>query len=161
MKALIVYTTRYGTTAACARMLAEAMPRGADLADLRDAASPGLEGRELVLIGGPIYGGRIHQRVPRFCERNREALLARKVGLFVCCFYSGERARAELAESFPAWLTGHAFAALPLGGAVRQADLGPVERFLFRRIAGTDEDLDRIDHAAVAELAAAAERQLR
>jgi menaquinone-dependent protoporphyrinogen oxidase len=161
VKALIVYATRYGTTAACARLLCEALPDGAEVADLGATPSPTLEGRDVVLVGGPIYGGRIHQKVPRFCERNREALLGRKVGLFICCFYTGERARAELAEAFPPWLTGHAFASLPLGGAVRQAALGPVERFLFRQIAGTAEDLERIDRAAIAELAAAAARQVR
>ncbi len=159
MKALIVYSTRYGATAACARLLAEALPGGADLADLGATSSPELAGREVVLIGGPIYGGRIHQRVPRFCERYRDALLGRRVGLFICCFYTGEQARAELAEAFPPWLTSHAFAALPLGGAVRQAALGPVERFLFRKIAGTAEDMDRIDRPAIEELAAAAARQ--
>ena len=150
MKTLIVFATRHGTTAACARLLADRL--GADVADLR-AARPRLEPYDVVLVGGPIYAGRIHPRVRRFCERSRDALLARRVGLFICCLYTGEQARLQLGDAFPPWLSSHAFASRPLGGIVRQAALGALERYMFRKLTGAGGDLERLDHAAIGELA--------
>ena len=119
---------------------------------------PALDSYDTVLVGGAIYAGRIRPAVRRFCERSTGALLARRVGLFACCLYAGERAQAQLTDAFPAWLAGHAFAARALGGAVRLADLGRLERFVFQKVAGITEDVERIDSAAIAELAAAARR---
>ena len=156
MRTLIVYSTKYGTTARCARMLAERIRGGADPADLADTPTPSLAGYDTVLIGGAIHAGRIRPAVRRFCDRARSALLARRVGLFICCLYTGERAQAQLDEAFPAWLSGHAFARRALGGAVRMSALGPVDRFLFRKITGMSEDIERIDDAAITALAEAA-----
>jgi menaquinone-dependent protoporphyrinogen oxidase len=156
VKTLIVYSTRHGTTARCARLLAQAIPGGADLADLRTTPAPDLTGYDTLLVGGSVYGGRIRPAVKRFCERSADALLDRRVGLFICCLYTGLRAEAQLGEAFPPWLTVRAFARRSLGGAVRLADLGLVERFVFERVARVHEDVDRIDAAAIADLAAAA-----
>jgi menaquinone-dependent protoporphyrinogen oxidase len=155
MSVLIVYATRHGTTARCAKLLAERIPGGAELADL-SIGSPPLEGHTVVLVGGSIYAGRVRPAVARFCEAKREELLGRSVGLFICCLYTGDRARSQLAEAFPPWLAAHAFAAKALGGAVTQARLGFFERLLFSRVTGIREDIDRVDQAAVAELASAA-----
>jgi len=160
LRTLIVYATKHGTVARCARLIAERLPGGADLADLRVTSAPGLDRHGAILIGGSIYAGRIQSRVRRFCERNRESLLAHKVGLFICCLYAGPQAQAQLSDAFAPWLSGHAFASRPLGGAVRHSSLGPFERLLFRRITGTEDDLERIDYAALEELAEATTRAL-
>jgi menaquinone-dependent protoporphyrinogen oxidase len=158
VKTLIAYATKHGATARCARLLAEKLPDGADLVDLGVGPGPVLEGYDTVLIGGPIYAGRIRPVVRRFCERSRSGLLGRRVGIFVCCLYTGAQALQQLSDAFPPWLAGHAFASRALGGAVRLAELGPVEGFVFRKVARMGEDLERIDTAAIAELAAAAAR---
>jgi menaquinone-dependent protoporphyrinogen oxidase len=155
MSALIVYSTRHGTTARCAKLIAERIPGGAELADL-SLGTPLLEPHEVVIVGGAIYAGRIRPAITRFCESHRDALLARKVGLFICCLYTGDRARAQLSDAFPPWLSAHAFAARPIGGAVVQARLGMFERLLFRKVTGMRGDIDRVDEEALDGLVAAA-----
>ena len=80
MSALVVYATRYGSTERRALEIAATL-RGAAM-DLRTRdreLRAALEAADTVVVGGPIYGGRILGSVSRFCERHRELLLARRV----------------------------------------------------------------------------------
>lgn len=135
MKTLIAYASRYGTTRECARSIAEKIGGETRLVDLRREGMPDLAGYDSVVVGGPIYGGKIVRVVRRFCEQRRDELLLRRVGLFVCCLYEGETARAELEEAFPAWLNSHALIRRALGGAIAYESLSSVDRYLVRRVA--------------------------
>ncbi len=104
VKVLIAYRSRYGTTASCARALAGMIRPQSVIVDLARSRAVDLKPFDVVLIGGSIYGGKILPPVRSFCERNRETLLERKVGLFICCFYQGEHAREQLRNAFPDWL---------------------------------------------------------
>ncbi len=162
MKVLIAYRTRYGTTAACARQLADRIDAETTLADLRgqgrrprSSAAPSPDSADVVLIGGSIYGGRIQREVPAFCERHREVLLARPVGLFICCLYRGEHAMAELEAAFPGWLLAHAFARSLLGGEVHPERLSFLDRLLLRGLEVPSGGLATLRPEAIEELAAA------
>ena len=61
MKVLIAYRSKYGTTAACARELAERIRGGAELVDLGRRCAPDVAAFDVVLIGGSIYGGKIQR----------------------------------------------------------------------------------------------------
>jgi menaquinone-dependent protoporphyrinogen oxidase len=158
MKVLIAYRTRYGTTAACAKRLAErigAETAVLDLARDRDRAVAAAATADVVLIGGSIYGGKIQREVPAFCERQREPLLERPVGLFICCLYRGERAMEELASSFPEWLLAHAFDRRPLGGEVHPERLTLVDRVLLRGLEVPRGGIAAVQADAIEELARA------
>jgi menaquinone-dependent protoporphyrinogen oxidase len=150
---LIAYRTRYGTTERYARLLAERLPGESRLADLRHASrlSPGDYG--LILLGSPIYGGTILPGLGSFCERHREELLSRPVGLFICCLYEGERARAQLDSAFPDWLSLHAFGRWVLGGEVRLDRLNLLDRFLVRRLIRVQRDIAKMRPEAVDPIA--------
>ncbi|HVP18208.1 MAG TPA: flavodoxin domain-containing protein [Spirochaetia bacterium] len=155
MKVLIAYRSRYGVTESCAKTLAGRISSGAVLHDLRSSERQSLEGFDIVLIGGSIYGGRIQREIPAFCDRERESLLSRKVGLFICCFYTGERAAAEIQEAFPSWLTAHAFAREVLGGELSLSKLSFLDRILVRTLVRPARNLFMIRTDAIEELAAA------
>jgi len=152
VKGLIVYGTRYGTSAECARRLGERLSGSADLADVRTAAT--IERRELVVIGGPIYGGKLLPAVSRYCDAHREALLSTTVGLFICCLYSGEAAEAELTSAFPPWLFAHARSRKVFGGSVHLKELRLIDRYLVRKVARVEGDIAAIDDSAIAAMAA-------
>lgn len=156
MKTLIVYCSRYGTTADCARSLAEKVGGDTALADLGRGPWPSVEGFDVVLIGGSIYAGRIQRQVSSFCERNRKGLLAAKVGLFLCCLYTGEEAVMEMQSAFPDWLLAHAFGRALAGGQIRMDRLSFLDRLMVRAIPHPAGDISRLQPRALEELAKAA-----
>jgi menaquinone-dependent protoporphyrinogen oxidase len=155
MRTLIAYRTKYGTVAACARMLAEKIGGDVALADLADARDVSVREYDVVLIGGSIYAGKLQRKVVSFCEKNRGALLQRRVGVFLCCLYQGEEALMQLQSAFPDWLLAHAFARALPGGEVHYDRLTFLDRLLVRSLPHPPGDLLRMRPEAMDELAAA------
>lgn len=160
MSTLIAYASRHGTTEQCAFELRDRLRGGAQVVDL--CGSDAADRRELermidessvVVVGGPIYAGRVGRQVRRFCERYRERLLGRKVALFICCLQTGDRARAELEAAYPGWLRAHASATGIFGGAARAGELGRLDRLRLSRVSGSSKDLSCIDRDAIRALA--------
>jgi menaquinone-dependent protoporphyrinogen oxidase len=155
MKILIAYRTKYGTAAACARALAEKLGAEAALADLADARDVDVREYDVILVGGSIYAGTLQRKVVSFCEKNRSALLERRVGLFLCCLYEGEDAALQLQSAFPDWILAHSFARALPGGEVHWDRLSFLDRMLVRGVMRNPGDLSRMRPAALDELAAA------
>jgi len=153
MKTLIVYCSRYGTAAECARTLAQKVGEETRVADLAREPRTSVEGADVVLIGGSIYGGKIQRPVVTFCERNRGALLAVKVGLYLCCLFTGEEAAVQMQSAFPDWLLAHAFGRALPGGRIRFERLSFLDRLLLRGLAHAPGDLSRLRPEALDELA--------
>jgi len=155
MRTLIAYRTKYGTAAGCARALAEKIGGDTALADLADARDVNVKEYDVVLIGGSIYAGKIQRKVVAFCERNREALLHRRVGIFLCCLYQGEEALVQLQSVFPDWLLAHSFSRVLAGGEVHYERLTFPDRLLVRGLPHPAGDISRLRPQALDELAAA------
>lgn len=158
MRTLIAYRTKYGTAAACARLLAEKIGGETALADLADARDVDVREYDVVLVGGSIYGGKLQRKVVSFCEKNRGALLQRRVGIFLCCLYQGEDALMQLQSAFPDWLLAHAFARALPGGEVHYDRLTLLDRLLVRSLRHPPGDLSRLRPGALDELAAAVKK---
>jgi menaquinone-dependent protoporphyrinogen oxidase len=155
MSVLIVYRSKYGTTAECARELASGIGGDTEVADLSHARVPPLGGFDTVLIGASIYGGKVHRSVTAFCEREQELLRQRRVGLFLCCLYRGERAAAQLRAAFPEWLAAHAFTQALFGGALRLDRLTLGDRILVRAVQRPLGEVSLVDHRAIGSMAEA------
>ena len=155
MRTLIAYRTRYGTTAECARTLAQRIGGEVTVVDLADQPRATVSGYDVVLIGGSIYAGKIQRQVPSFCERNRAALLASRVGVFLCCFFTGEEATVQMQSAFPDWLLAHAFHRTFPGGRVIFDRLSLLDRLLARSLPHPAGDLSRLRPESLEELAAA------
>jgi menaquinone-dependent protoporphyrinogen oxidase len=134
LKILVAYRSRYGCTRRYATLLAEKLPGEVTLADLGQAGRLSPAVFDLVLLGSPIYAGAVPAGVTRFCERHRSELLRARVGLFICCLYEGEKARAQLDSAFPDWLSLHAFGRWALGGEIRLEALRFFDRLLVRAL---------------------------
>ena len=138
MRTLIVYRSKYGTTRHCARLIAEGLTEAGSgrhevtPIDLEEQRSVDLDSCDIVVIGGPVYGGLVHPDITRFCRKNRASLIKRDVALFICCLYTGDRAEAQTRSSFPAWLTLHAFTLHHLGGELKSESLNLRDRLLIR-----------------------------
>jgi len=143
VKTLVAYRTRYGCTQRYARLLAEKLAGEVIVADLRRESRLSPAAFDLVLLGSPIYAGAVPSGVTRFCERHRSELLRVPVGLFICCLYEGEKARAQLDTAFPDWLSLHAFGRWALGGEIRRDRLRLFDRLLVRALGRGAGDISR------------------
>jgi menaquinone-dependent protoporphyrinogen oxidase len=160
VKILVAYRTRYGCTRRYAGLLAEKLAGEVTLTDLRRPGRLSPASFDLVLLGGPIYAGAPPSGLTRFCERHRAGLLRVPVGLFICCLYEGEKARAQLDSAFPQWLSLHAFGRWALGGEIRPEKLGLFDRLLVRAMGRSLGDISRFRPEGLSPIIrAAAERQ--
>jgi hypothetical protein len=82
-------------------------------------------------------------------------LAGKRVALFVCGMEQDPAKRDQgLANAFPAALRAGAVAAAFLPGRFQLGAMSVAERFIIKRIAKTNQDVDAIDDAAIAAFAA-------
>lgn len=155
MRVLIAYRSKYGTTEACARLLGERIRAEAVIVDLARQLWPDAREFDVVLIGGSIYGAKIQREVSTFSDRQREELLSRKVGLFLCSMYQGELAQTQLQGAFPKWLSEHAFVTSLFGGELHRARLSLWDRFSLLGNPRWSQEVLHIDQGAIESTAAA------
>jgi len=152
MKTTIVYATKHGCTRKYAETLASLLP-GAVLSDLKTDSSPGLDAFDTVIVGGSIHAGQVQKSVRAFCEKNRDVLRQKKLGLFISCMEEGEKARQELENAFPADLASGAAAVAHFGGAFDFDKMNFLERVIVRKVAKVSASVSRFDEAAVRDFA--------
>ncbi len=61
------------------------------LQNLAENPTIDLAGFETVVVGSPVYAGRINKRVKRFCSNHESTLLAKRLGLFTLRYGRGGR----------------------------------------------------------------------
>lgn len=114
---LIVYASNYGTVEKCAWQLFQHLSGNVDICNLQGRAMlPRLENYQAVIVGGSIRFGAIHEQIARYCTENMEMLLQKKLGLFINCLLSGEKAKRQLEGAFPPELIKKAVAYDYFGG---------------------------------------------
>lgn len=138
MKTLIIYASPTGTTARCARELAELIP-GAELHELKKQGNPKPDGYDMVIVGGSIRGGGLSPLAQMYLEECEETLLAKKLGLFICCG-TDSKADKYLADNVSPRLLSHASAAMSFGGElVPERAKGFIDRMIVKMMAKADK----------------------
>lgn len=154
MKTLILYASQYGTTEKCARMLAEALPGGADLRALKGGATPDLSGYDAVVLGSSIRVGQVLKPAKQFIQNGAGALAQKKLGLFLC---SGmpEDVSQQFEQNFPAPLLQHAAAKGAFGGEFLQEKMGFFAKGIVKMVSGSaGKSAPSIDEEAIKAFAA-------
>jgi len=149
---LIAYATKYGCTEKCAGMLADKlnqMGQQADLCNLKSGASINLQNYDKILIGGSIYAGRIQKEVSVFCSGNRNALVMKKLGFFICGLSEGETAEKQLETCFPQELLSRASARENFGSQLIFEKMNFMERMIIKKITKKDSDYSNILEANI------------
>ena len=154
MKTAILYGTRYGTAAFCAEQIASKLQGTTAIINLKKEKKPDISDYDSFIIGGSIYSGKIIPSVQRFIEAKHDELLQKRVALYICCLYEGEKAVEEMENNFPGWLLAHAAWRYCLGGRIQLSTLKKIDKFLIRNTAGVTEDIERISAAKIEQLVA-------
>jgi menaquinone-dependent protoporphyrinogen oxidase len=150
MKTLIAYTSKYGCTEKCAKILSEKLPGETDLINLEGERPVDLSAYDRIIIGGSIYMGRVQKPVTDFCNKNLDQLKGKKLGLFICCMSEGKDAEAQLNNAFPKELLDIAIAKDYFGGEFIFKKMNPLHRLIVKKIAKTDKDISKISHERIA-----------
>ncbi len=83
MNAVVIYSSKYGTTKTCAEKLARGL-NNANLVDVRNVKGLDLSVYDTVIIGSSIRMGQVNKKIKIFCEENSKELINKNLGLFIC-----------------------------------------------------------------------------
>lgn len=150
MKILIVYVSKHGCSEKAA-MLIQRYLDDPDVEVVNLARNPTVDPSpfEGVIIGGPIYLGALQKRLVRFCERHRQVLVKKHLGLFICCMNMGDAARQHFETVYDAELRDAAAAVGLFGGELHFETLGPLEKAIIGQVVSITESVSRFDEEAV------------
>ena len=155
MSVLIAYATKYGCAEKCAKMLSEKITDKVDLCDLSKNKKVDPAPYDTVIVGGSMYMGRIMKQVPAFYQKHADTLKQKRTGFFLSAMAEGEDLKKELEASYPEDLRSSAHAVECFGGECIIGKLKPFHKFIYTKVAKTEEDLSRIDVEAIGRFAEA------
>lgn len=149
MSTLIVYMTHHGTTRKVVERLAEGFgPDRTTVVNLERNNSPDLTDFQSIIIGGSIHMGQIQSGVKRFCEVNKDQLLIKQLGLFMC-FMNRELGQEEFANAYPEELRNHAKAHGLFGGELLFEKMNFIEKFIVKMVSQESGSRSELDYNAM------------
>ena len=159
MKTLIAYMTSHGCAEKAARLIQHQLPGKPVLFNVENQDIPDLSGFDLIIVGGSIRMGAIQKRIRKFCEKNATFLLEKKIGLYICCMYEGEKAREQFLKNFPEPLVAHATAQGIFGGELDLDALNAFERMIIKEIIGITINVSLFREEAVKSFCTVLEKE--
>ncbi|MCF8361759.1 MAG: flavodoxin domain-containing protein [Prolixibacteraceae bacterium] len=153
MKTAIVYTSKNGTTEKVAGMLLERITnQDVEAHNLKEIQHIDLHEYQNIIIGSPIYAGKIMNPVKKFIDANMVQLLNMKVSLFICCM-DESRADEELQNAYPEVLRKHAMFCEHVGGEFNFDKMNFFERAIVKKISGVKSSLQKFKFGKISALA--------
>jgi len=153
MKTLIAYASKYGTTEKCANLLKDKLDGEVDVIDIKKT-KPNLSDYDAVIIGGPIYIGKLKKSVEAFCINNLPALIDKKKGFFICHMEFEKSMEELIAKYYPKKLVDTASATSGFGGAFYVSKMNFLNKMMIKKAAGIEEDRDNILYDEIDKFAA-------
>ncbi|MBP2654673.1 MAG: flavodoxin [Firmicutes bacterium] len=143
MRILIVYATKYGFTKKCAEKLAEGLAGQADICNIKSEVPPDLMHYDKLIIGGPIYAGKIRKEITRFCKKNLDTLKNKRIAFFICGMVE-DNVQAQINTSFPKELLSVAITKEHFGGEYKFDKMNFIERFIVKKVSGSSNNVSNI-----------------
>lgn len=151
---VIIYGSRYGSTAQTAEWIAAGLAGKAAVVAAREAGD--LSGYEKVILGSGIYGGRLHADMEALLEKNGEEIRGKLLGLFVVCGMPADQAGGYL-EMFAAKCQAKPLLARAFNGWQKKELLSPEDlkglESYYKSINRPFENYDSTDKAKCLEFA--------
>ncbi|MBO4978971.1 MAG: hypothetical protein J6D16_01040 [Clostridia bacterium] len=131
MNILIAYASKSGTTEDAAKMLGgHFSAHNVSYADLM-AESPHVEDYDVIVVGSYVRAGKIAKDAAAFLQKNREAILARPFGLYLCCNFT-DKALDYFKSNFDEELWQGAASAMCFGGEIRLERQKGMDKLIMR-----------------------------
>jgi menaquinone-dependent protoporphyrinogen oxidase len=160
MKSLIVYCSSHGTTSKASLLLRKELEGDVVVVNLKRTKLHSDVGLfDTVIIGGSIHAGSIQGKVRKFIKENRDDLMTKNIGLFLCCMREGQEAEQQFDNAFPEALRERAVARGFFGGEFLLSKMNFFEKQIVKRVGGVTEDTCKLNSQAIQEFAQALNRR--
>ncbi len=152
IKTGIIYISKHGTTEKVAKIIADKLDSGeTELINISKVQIKDIETFDRIIIGGSIHMGSVHNKTKKLCALNKSILLAKTLGLFLCCMEQGEKSVEQFENAFSEDLRKHASSTALLGYEYNLDKMNFFERFLVKKITGSKKSISEIDHDAIVQ----------
>lgn len=133
MNILIIYSSKYGSTADCAKYLKAGFSGSVVLLDI-NRTNPQLidwEKYDTVIVGSSIYVGKAAKKIRTLCSDYNDLLCTKRVGIFLCCALP-EKSNEYLSPNFPTELLKSALVIKSFGGEARLDKMKVVDKIIMK-----------------------------
>ncbi|MBU8892016.1 MAG: flavodoxin domain-containing protein [Bacteroidales bacterium] len=146
MNTAIIYGTKHGSTHKCANTLANEMGINTRLFSLETENDINISEYDTIIIGGSIHAGLINKKVKKFIDKNINILSEKKIGLFLCCMYEGDKALEQFQNAFPEVLRNTAVAHGLFGGEFDFEKMNFLEKAIVKKVANVEKSVSNINY---------------
>ncbi len=139
MNSIIIYASKYGCTEACVKQLKALLEGDITLCEINNEKNYDLSLYDEVIIGGSVYIGRINKKLKKFCLKNLNLLVNKKVGLFITCLKEDAEAFQQIITNYPQELIDIAITKDYFGGEIINSKLGFFDRLITNMVSKSPE----------------------
>ena len=142
MKSIILYTSKYGSTEECAKILYSYLVHNAKIINLQSQEIPDLSNYDNVILGTPIYMGKFSKEIIHFIDIHQDILQKKSFDLFLV---SSERNTEYIKNNMPDNLQDIVKSSVFLGSALDLEKLSFIKRIVMKYCLKT-ESYNNIDY---------------
>ncbi|MCK5029636.1 MAG: flavodoxin domain-containing protein [Bacteroidales bacterium] len=153
MKIAIIYSTKHGCTDKCSQTLSNEIGTNTTLINLELTSDINLTEFDTIIIGGSIHAGMINRKIKKFVEKNMNTLLVKKIGLFLCCLFDGEKALQQFHDAYPETLRNKAIAHGLFGGELDFDKMNFFEKAIVKKVANVEKSTSLINYNNIKDFA--------
>lgn len=143
MKALLIYSSKHGTTEKIADIIRHSSKHQIILNNLKARPKPDLSKYDFLIIGASIHAGKIAPRVQKFLKKNHQELLTKEIALYMCCM-DQKKSEEQFNNNFPEEIRDHAFAKACVGGEFLFEKMNRLERAIVKKVSGQNATISNI-----------------
>lgn len=144
MKTLIVYGTKRGFTKKCAEILKTNLDGEVTVQNIKENSDINLKIYDNIIIGSPVYMGKIRKEVSDFCNNNKSSLLNKNLGLFICGMAEDDDLEDELKSCFLEEISNKATAVEFFGGEFNFKKMNFIEKTIIKKVSNTTESQEML-----------------
>jgi len=148
MSTVILYSTKHGTAAKCAGILSEKASESIQSVNIKDFPDFHLTQYNKVILGASVYVEKIQKEMSAFCNKNREGLLEKEIGLFICSGDTGKAGNRYL-KLFGEDLYAHSTSKKLFGSEIYWKKMNAIEKLAMRIIKKSKGDTSDLEMAAM------------
>lgn len=134
MKTLIAFSSKHGTTRDCANQVLKTLGESTAIIDLDDKNAIDLYMYDFIIIGTPLYMGKIRATVKNFIAQNCSLLEQKKIAFFTCGIGQMNEVNKYFNAEVPETLRNKAAAVAHFGAELRLGKMNFLERFAAKQI---------------------------
>lgn len=149
MSFAIIYATKHGCADKCAHTLANSLSTKTKLINIEIESNVDLTQYNSIILGGSIHAGAINKKLKTFMNKNLDSLLTKKLGLYICCMYEGDKALEQFQAAYPEELRNKAKAHGLFGGELALEKMDFMEKAIIKKVAKVDKSVSNINYSNI------------